>query len=64
MPKASTPAPTKARAWPAPLALRPAASGGHLASWGEGLGSWVYDMTHGEYNPNAPTHEGGASGSW
>jgi hypothetical protein len=43
-----------------------AASGGYLASWGESLGSWVYDMTHEDYDPNepAPRNTGGASGSW
>jgi hypothetical protein len=43
-----------------------AASGGYLSSWGESLGSWVYDMTHDEYDPNAPAprNTGGASGSW
>jgi hypothetical protein len=43
-----------------------AASGGRLASWGESLGSWVFDLTHDEYDPNAPApaFTGGASGSW
>jgi hypothetical protein len=40
-----------------------AASGGHLASWGEDLGSWFYDLTH-EDEPNKPAFTGGASGSW
>jgi hypothetical protein len=43
-----------------------AASGGHLATWGGSLGSWIYDMTHDDYDPNAPApaFTGGASGSW
>lgn len=31
---------------------------------GFSLGSWLYDMTHEAYDPNAPTNTGGASGSW
>lgn len=41
-----------------------AASGGYLASWGESLGSWAYDLTHDDYDPNKPAFTGGASGSW